>query len=501
MQLAQIFNLSTVLFVGYSLGDKYLLELLATIQDLKEILGDGPHFAVLPEEHTALPSSVRLIKYCPEPHRDHRSSIQVVEEVSYISNHPSGKPETTEKRELTLKSAHLLFHILPPGRWTTSQKIKFSGSKREMVVGTGFSNEELPDNRSTAMHDVIVGLLCFDQLYAPLNAVPRLHDLLGSEFFWELVVSDTLRFIRWSQEDAVIFPESDDCSGGELGSFSVVDPKSTREIIETEILPTPGRERLVAELFNVLQQRIVEIDQDKPAIVTPLVRSLLLRPSIRRLLGVSDATPLSSIARWQVFPVLRLASVVRLGDTCRRLQMASAKFDFGAAKLAGPALAATHGNEWADETASYILAGRFSAELGVFSTRHREILWVLLKFRQSKVGMEVRSEVLSRLSTSDASEVTLAVNAGLREGLPKSLLQKARDRFVKLLVAPLPSSTKLPAIWNDDRYSDRALAGWRMRSRTELISWCERLGVSQYGPCPCGSGDKLKFCCEAALRS
>ncbi|HWB03075.1 MAG TPA: SIR2 family protein [Verrucomicrobiales bacterium] len=79
--LSRVFQAAHVVFIGYGLADDYILNLLNEANNLKTIFGDGPHFACLPWDHTHLPSSVKTIRYLPEPHKDHRSVIMILEEL------------------------------------------------------------------------------------------------------------------------------------------------------------------------------------------------------------------------------------------------------------------------------------------------------------------------------------------------------------------------------------------------------------------------------------
>jgi len=167
--------------------------------------------------------------------------------------------------------------------------------------------------------------------------------------------------------------------------------------------------------------------------------------------------------------------------------------------LAGPAFAAATGAEWADDTASYVLSGRFAADLGAAAIQDPSLLDLVLTFRETKQGQELRQEVFERLAASEGSDVNVAVNAGLRNALPSTILQKARDTFVSLLTPQRQISNTPPAIWNDRRFAEDALVLWRRRSREILEEYCRKNNIGPYSACPCGSGEKLKFCCAEAL--
>jgi hypothetical protein len=507
--LERILAATTVVFLGYGLQDDYVLSMLARNQDLSLLFGDGPHYAILPHEHKALPSNVRVIRYIPEPHKDHRSPITIIEEIRSIR---SGEADVTPPVHLDIEhprkiqSAHLLFDIFPPGTWNSSVTLGLIGSngtERQAIIGTGFSDIELPDNRSTAMHDMIVGLLCFDHVYVSISSLARVHDLLGTQRFWHLVQNGVLSFLGWSHQECIIFPTATSVSAGDLGSFSHYKQGGTKQtimqIVRNQLSPTPGNEDVAERLFERLCASTREITPAEEGAIPSVVRSLLLRPSIRKLLGVSGGTPLNSLARWNVFPILRLANVVKIGAACRVLRIGSAKLDFGTVKLAGPAFAAAIGAEWADDTASYVLSGRFAADLGALALQDPSLLDLIIAFRETRQGQELRQEVFARLAASEGSDVNVAVNAGLGKALPSATLQKARDSFISLLTPQRPLRNAPPAIWNDRRFAEGALSLWRRRSREMLEDYCRQYNIGPYSACPCGSGEKLKFCCAEAL--
>lgn len=506
-QLAGLIAMSHLIFIGYGLRDEYLVKLLQkNIKDAKAF-GDGPHYAILTTEGDAFPESVKVIKYVGGLHTDHRDSIQVLEQYG-ISQ--ASKVKTDIQPSIhAFRSSHLLFHIFPPGTYISSQRLGFAtdenGRTMEALVGSGFTNEELPDNRSTAFHDLIVGLLCFDQTYAPINAAGRVHDLLGAELFWRLVSEDILSFIQWENQECVIFPSTTSLSGGDLASIKAFNPdqteKSVEQIIRQQLSAVPGHEVEAARLFKLLFDKTKTIPVDIDNVVPQYTRSLLLRPEIRRLLGVSEGNPISSLTRWNVFPIIRLATVVKIGIACSYLGIASTKLDFGAAMLAGPALATVAGREWVDDVAGYVLCGRFAADLGSLAMADPSIIEAVLRFRETAQGVSMRSEIFSHLSRSEAADAFIAVNAALHESISTKILQSARDKFIEFRTPNIgDNKVRSPSLWNDQRYSELAISKWRARSRQILFEHINALKLDLYSECPCGSGDKLKFCCEAALK-
>lgn len=508
--LARLLSVSSMIFIGYSLQDDYLLTMLQEKQELAVLFGDGPHFAILPHGQTALPPSVRIIRYVPEPHKDHRSSISVIEELVYLRGQEGAIQSVDRAAQGPPRAAcstHLLSHFLPPGTWRTSETVEIQGEdglKKQVIIGTGFTNEELSTYRSTAIHDLIVGLLCFDQVLVPVQAIGSTHRLLGSERFWALVQDNALSFISCDNQECIVFPDAKAVASGDLGSFSTANPDRTErtigQLVRQQIQAAPGKASVAEQLFSDLERKIHKIAASEEDSIPAIVRGLLLRPTIRALLGVSGGTPLHSIARWQVYPTLRLAGAVRIGAICRLLQIRSAKLDFGFAKLAGPAFAASTGTEWTDDAASYVLCGRFAADLGELVVRNPSILDAVRGLRDSSAGESLRREVASRLAASEGAEATVAINSALMAGIPSGVLQRARDHFVGLFVATAGGGQAQPALWNDRRAED-AIAGWRRVSRKLLYNHCYQARVGAYDPCPCGSGEQLRFCCDEALRS
>jgi hypothetical protein len=405
------------------------------------------------------------------------------------------------------RSCHFLFDPLPPGRWTTSQTLTVKAEdnlEKQVVLGTGFTDMEFPNNRSSAMHDLIVGLLCFDEIVAPVQAVGRLHSMLSSDLFWALIRDSILKFINWSHHEGVQFSAVDSIASGSLESFTFTDADYVKErvgeLIREQLVASPGKEEAAERLFSELETKIQQVSSPEEGSIVKLVHSLLLRPSVRELLGISGGTPLNSLARWHVFPVLRLASVVKIGAACRVLSVGSAKLDFGMSKLAGPAFASAAGTEWTDETASYVVSGRFNADLGELIFRDPSLLDAVRAFRDTQSGELLRQEILSHLAASEGAEVSVAVNAALRASIPAQVLQRVRDQFISLLVSNRTGGIPTPAIWNDKRSAEDAIGRWRRASRNILVDYCRRFSIRPYDPCPCNSGEKLKFCCDEALR-
>src|SRR5262249_423458 len=205
-----------------------------------------------------LPNSVRTIKYVTQPHSDHRTAIDVLEEIgaAVADRVAHGVKELSIGTPTNLKSAHVMYEVYPPGTWQTSQSIGLS-TGQQVVVGPGFSNDELPTGQSRAMHDLLVGLIGFDRVYVPLNALGRVHDIAGSVHFWHLVESDAISFVNWRRHDGVLYVGAESISGGILGSYAFRNPDGSAvtpaHVIREQLKARPGFEREAERRFVELE--------------------------------------------------------------------------------------------------------------------------------------------------------------------------------------------------------------------------------------------------------
>ncbi len=226
--LEALFARATVVFIGYSLRDKYVLDLFASNCGARHLFGDGPHFLVeadeSPSSPPSLPESIKTIRYLPEPHSDHRSAMTVLDIIRVVGDSGGhlwfAREDESRRVNNGFVSAYFISDVIPPGTWTSSQSLELAGTSGltpNAIVGQGFIDSELPDKVSHAMYDLTVGLLSFDRLYFPLSRASRLHDLLGSARFWDLVKAGIFRFIYFEQEPVVMFKSREAVDSGDIG--------------------------------------------------------------------------------------------------------------------------------------------------------------------------------------------------------------------------------------------------------------------------------------------
>jgi hypothetical protein len=507
MQIVRtLFSCGTVVFIGYSLRDKYVLDLFTANLETKHLFGDGPHFVVQSSDLPVLPASINAIRYVPEPHTDHRSAIMVLDVIRSVrAGGHVGFPATANvpHRDTTLISGYLITDTTPPGTWTSSQTLTFADAAHIAIVGQGFVENELPQKESPALHDLAIGLISFDRIYAPLSSLGRLHDLLGSELFWILVRANTFHFVYFQSEPAVIFPESDAASGGEIAMMGLSheggEPLTVDEQIRKLLKAVPGKEAAADALFVEIESRCTTFDH-KTFNIPNLTRGALVHPSIQRLLGISDAVLPTSFPRWATFPVIRLAHTIMAGCTCESLMLPATKIAFGGEILVGAAFAVAAVRDWADSVTSYVLTGSLTADMGAYIYSNPSAFQAILKFRDTQAGVDLRKEILGELATNSGAEFVASVDAGLNRILPSSVTQIARDELSALMLRSPDNHAVVPAVWTSVRNSDLSVRLWRTRSRQILREYCSKLMIGDYDQCPCGSGEKLRFCCAQALK-
>jgi len=508
--LQVLFAQATVLFIGYSLRDKYVLDLFEANCGARPLFGDGPHFLVTSSDSPPLPESISVIRYLPEPYADHRSAITVVDIVRVTTDAGSGwfAPENDAARgETVFGSGYFLTDVTPPGTWTSSQSLVLARATEpttpNAIVGQGFDSSELPQQTSPAMHDLIVGLVSFDYVHIPLSYAGRLHDLLGSATFWDLVRAGVFRFIYFELEPTMMFRSTDAVDGGDIGMLHASDtegkPFTIEQQIRRQMRPVPGRETEADELFGTLARNVSTFDRARFNIPS-LTRGALLHPSVQRLLGISDAIFPNSVPRWATFPVIRLAHTIMAGCACDNFGLAATKIGFGSEILVGAAFAVSAARDWADSVSSYVLTGRFNSDLGNYVQSTPSVWATILAFRDTQAGTSLRREILQEVATNAGGEFVTSVNAGLRRIVPSPVMDSARDQLTELMFRRSKEIAVVPAVWTNVRNSDAIARLWRARSRRELEAHCKVFGIRSNDLCPCRSGEKLRDCCFAALR-
>ena len=514
--LRHIFSVATVVFIGYGLGDQYLLDLLVRVDDDLPLFGSGPHYAVTTGSTVQLPATVKQVKYVLE-HSDHRDALLILEVLAEARTSEAKKPmsEFDATRAPNRKSIYYLADVLPAvGNLTTSQTStigRIDGSSAgQMVSGDGYVQSEIQITNYSALHDLVVGLLCFDKVCFDTSRLGIVHTLLGSQMFWDLLRSEALTVVNIVEQSVVLFSDDQVATGGltditlgdpsEKGNLgSELVPLSIDAIIRKYIQPAPGQESAAEEQFEFLAKSSFQVVSANLKIgFSEQARLALVNPSIRKLLGVSRGTPHGVVPRWLTFPILRLARVMSIGAVCQAIEASAARMIWGVEKLATMAFSSAAGKTWADDAASYVLTGKFNSDVGSIVSRNPALLARLLEFRASQSGENFRREIFEVLQSDSGAQVAAAVNAGLKTLLTPAMLEHAKNQFSGLFTSKY-NVEMLPAVWGDLQNGEARIAKWRERSQLMLQEEIRKHKWSPYAPCPCGSGENLKFCCLEAL--
>lgn len=412
---------------------------------------------------------------------------------------------TKPKRDESITSEQKISAIYIPdyltcGTWTTSQSFSFADERGNPVgratIGNGFIQQELPNFFSTALHDLLVGLLCFDRIYFPLHGLGKLYSDLGSASFWNLVNSDVFRFVWKTSDLAIVFGGSDSVSDGAISCLTVRSPNNPNsdrglpEVLAAQLPAESATEDGGAKLLAKFEKITIKFDDSILANHPVLAQDALLFPRLRTAIGLSDGILPSRIPDWFVFPALRVAMVVQDAEICRLLGASAAKMPFGSDSLANTAYGITSTNHSASDFANYVVAGRFRADLGAMVIKQPELLQKILRFRDTSEGSKFREEIFNLLRTNEGGEFVASVNSMLKSAVPVDVLERARDHFVNVSFSPEHVSVMSGAMQEADLFLP-----WRKRSAEMLRAVCAVKKIGSYDFCPCGSGDKLKFCC------
>jgi hypothetical protein len=505
--LRHVFAEGAGIFVGYGLKDEYVLKMLDALEPQSRVFGNGPHFFITASPPPDLPPSIIPIKYFVGMPADHRSAIMALDIVlasqeGKLSRIPTVSV-TTNAAELV--SGYYISDFTPAGTWTSSHTLQLArpdGSSFFVIVGHGFVNSELRNFEPHSPRDFVVGLLCFDRIYLPLSSLAILHNYLGERHFWQLISEDVLRFVHITAQPAYIYESADSQTSVDVGLMGAKGKEgaflTVSEDIRRQFEAARGNEAAAEALFADLEARVTTFDINKWEIPR-LVRGALLHPRLRRLLGFSDGIFPTTIPRWLVFPALRVAHTVNTAALCQHFNLAAANIWFGGEVLVGAAFGLTSARDWAHEVASYVVTSQADIDIG--SMVNASVLEAILTFRNTSEGIELRREVLEQLKVNAGSEFIASVNAGLKRSMPFSKLDRARRAFSALIAAESGELQLTRAVSFNSLYSDGGISLWRARSLEQLNELCRLRRIGPYDPCPCGSGEKLKFCCLEALKA
>ena len=502
--LDSLFTQSHVLFLGTSLSDEYVIKALAEAQDLRRLFGDGPHF-LIGSTSASLPTSVRQLQISQRPFSDYRATLHVLDLVKEASK-PTRRTARNDSATSATQSAYFVSDFLPLGTITTSNTLLTSDDGKqnhEVILGMGFVDEEVPGLRYTAVEDLVVGLLCFDLVFAPLGAISKLHTILGSDRFWRLIDSEAVRFLWMTHDHAVVYPP--DTSIGELTHIRLVTEQkqdlTLGDALRRQLHPNPGHEDIFPRLVSKLEKCCHEVPEQDFSAAAQVAGGSILSGKLRGLLGFSDAFQVSRIPRWNVFGLLRLAHVALAGVICHRFGLRAAKLQFGTEVLASATYGLIAERDTASEVASYVVTGRFSGHFADEFEKNPDLLNYLLLYRESPEAIALRKEVGDMLAGDAGAEFVAALNAGLKRFVSTGTLEKARHKFSMIMPRVVLANQKgaLASLVQDESRGDAWMKAWRRRSSLALRKVLASRGLTGADKCPCDSGELIRDCCGLAL--
>jgi hypothetical protein len=421
--LRGIFNNSSVVFLGYGVRDDYVLQLIRQNERGRQLFGAGPHFVVkAPGQDT--PTGLQSIEYQIGPYGDHSAAIGVIEvylqSSRILSSTVLDQPKSAFQ-ESRNQTAYYLSDFFPPGTWLTSQTAIANRSEEpieiEVRTGLGYTNDEIPFRASTAFHDLLVGLVCFDLVYLPLNSLHQVFPSIGEDRVRTLITNGALQFVDWDTDLAGIFGK-----GEPLGSLADIalhasdaaGPRTAREKIRRVLSAVPGKEGEAEQLLELIEKCVLVYSAGDTSIAS-LTRDALLMPKVPQLLGVSDALLPSQLPQWLVFPYLRLGHLVHTAAICRQLKIQAAKLPFGGQALTNAAFGSNFSPTTADQVASYVLSGRHNSDIGAYVAQTPSVIDNVIRFRETSASESLRREVQAALLSDSAGGFTASINAGFHK--------------------------------------------------------------------------------------
>ncbi len=502
--LQQIFADGVVVFLGYGLRDEYIVSTMSAAAHVRPLFGSGPHFAVLAGNQPELPQNIRRVLYNNK--RDHLAPIWVVEELivarAMRGNAIISYPSRDVIPPTEIESIYVLSDVFTYGTWTTSQDLIVTGDDGKpsfLSVGMGFSDAELSPGSFCAIDDLVIGLVSFDVVYVPFTSVARIFNILGENVFIELIKSGALLFMMWDLDIAVGYEDVSEMVKGGMGLIRTPG-RSVASGVRSVFAPVPGKAREAEQFWKLIEDHVLVIREEDEKELLPTVRSLLIRPSIRQALGLSELIKPMATPRWSRFPMLRLANVVRFGELCRQLKAASVRLEFGSYQIAGPVFGAVRGIGWLADQASYVLTGGFEMDLRRYLEANRDVVVDLIPaFRGTSEGRAFTKEVRDAVAADASGEVYACINAALRQFIRPHALQQARGAWQQQLYLANRRLTVAPILWTRPD-SNEELSTWRRVSARQFKQLLLERKLSPTDLCPCESGEQVRHCCLAALQ-
>ena len=296
--IKSIFSLASVIFLGYSVQDEYVIKLLGESESEHKLFGNGPHFLVTnapgPPDRGLHRIAYRLIQ-----HPDHRAALQVLNVMQQtgtkiIVESPAVSSVLPEAQK---ESGFYISDFQPSGTRITGQALELgnidSETRIRALIGLGFAQGELPSSETVAFHDLAVGLICFDRVFLPLSSVGALGERTPENVLWPIVESGAIKFVDIIHNPFfVAMPES---LVGEVGIARIQDPRqqetrSSLSEIRKMVKAAPGGEQQTENRIERLNAAVISFSDSERLGLPAMVREALLLPHVSELLTARGAS-------------------------------------------------------------------------------------------------------------------------------------------------------------------------------------------------------------------
>ena len=122
-----IFSLGTVVFLGYSVNDQYVIDLLSDNAKDMSLFGTGPHFVISSDFKSS--TTLRKIGYSLKRFPDHRSAPTVLDLIRQVETRKaelSARVVLVQTEDpaktgplLGAKTAYFISEVMPLGTWSS----------------------------------------------------------------------------------------------------------------------------------------------------------------------------------------------------------------------------------------------------------------------------------------------------------------------------------------------------------------------------------------------
>ena len=499
--LKELLSKYSVLFIGYSLQDEYILK------QFNDSNSNNSHYLCSSKKKiTHLPNNINHIRYPVDVFDDHRCALRILRlmistlgiKEAKITNHSNKKNNSLNNSNT--ESSYYISDIIAPGTWTSSQTVSFE--KGFITTGMGFNQSEIPKITSSSLQDLAIGVMCFDKTYIKIEMLSKVKNLIGDLLLEKLLKENILNLIHPESQPIILHKNHDDILS--VGNANMIrncitntgKPLSKEEYINKVLISNPGKEKDAKVFIDKVTKETTTISQDKLHPMAEMTRDLLNYPDVISTLGMSLGTPEKTIPNWLMFPVQRLSYLILDSLICKEIGASSYKSSLGGIELLSATFGIFSSEKYIDDMARYTISGNYESNLDLIATNDPEILNSIIKFRDTQSGIDFRKEIKDNLDSNDSNEFISSINGAMKQHISTSALQKASNKFREILSS---EKTTLPTILSSSEVGDNCVNLWKKRGKKMLEGICNSKGIEPYDKCPCGSGEKLKFCCHEAL--